>query len=327
MDMNEVSLPKPQSLQYPPCLYYGDNVLGRKIYREVHHKNKFFVLFVLGEAGVGKSSTAIFLAYALDRTPHSEPRFSLDQVCFTAKEFTQKINLYRRPKGRVIVWDEAATIESADARSALTYTNKIISSYFQTIRTFNQIIIVTFPHIDMIDKHVRFMSNAVLVIQDHDKKKAWGYVKFRYSKPELGWLNLVYPRDRSGDSIYDSFEIPMPPKDSPAYQLWKDYTRYQLKRKDLFARKWDLAESEDPLKTKGKAELLNKAFKYVVEHPEFFWNFSRDKPDLTALQSEEVPEIGLLPERIARMISSRWQKRIKLGLLKKPKLSGESRNE
>jgi adenylate kinase family enzyme len=110
-----------------------------------HNKNALICVF--GETGSGKSYLSLSLAEQLD------PKFSIERVCFSYKEFMELVQVGRFEKGSVIVIDEAGAL--LFSRNFNTIINKTIAIILQTFRQDNLIVFFNVPSVKFVDKVAR----------------------------------------------------------------------------------------------------------------------------------------------------------------------------
>lgn len=165
--------------------------LVKPVYSRTHFQNKMFSACFIGEPGSGKSFSAIFLSWLLDRGVNGKPRFSIDRVCFSAGQFAEAL-AKDWPKGTAIIMDDAGL--NLYSREAMNRTVRQIAKVFQSCRYKNLIIFLTLPALSMLDKTVRTLLNAyvqpVEIIADVEKVRA----KFHFieTNPKTG--KTYYPR-------------------------------------------------------------------------------------------------------------------------------------
>jgi nucleoside-triphosphatase THEP1 len=111
----------------------------------IAHNNA--LICVQGETGSGKSYLSLSLAEQLD------PKFSIERVCFSYKEFMELVQVGRFEKGSVIVIDEAGAL--LFSRNFNTIINKTIAIILQTFRQDNLIVFFNVPSIKFVDKVAR----------------------------------------------------------------------------------------------------------------------------------------------------------------------------
>ena len=141
-----------------------DPVLIGYVKDRVQNQNKNFLMLFVGATGSGKSYAALRLAEMLD------PDFTIERVCFKAKDFMNCINqLVERSekgeiiKGKVVVWDEFGV--EHNAREFMTISNRVINYFFQTSRHLNLIVIMTVPLLSFIDSATRKLAHGIAEMQ------------------------------------------------------------------------------------------------------------------------------------------------------------------
>ena len=278
------------------------------MWNRVHRHNNNVIVYVLGQPGSGKSYAALKMAYDLDRGKEGTHRFDIDHVAFTAYDFIQKIQNYKK-NGSVIIWDEAGVLEGANARKHWSEANQTISSIFQIMRKNNQIIFITLPVLKFLDSQARIVGHAILSMTGHSKDFSKGKFKFMNLYPENDSKNItyVYPRERGGNAIFNEIRFPLPPK-----ELCDAYEEKQTRIKDGWQRQWlkDLSASN---KTKPKAVPLNEVLDYLKKNPARFWNEEDCLPDKIMLQTEIIPIMHrILTRNESYTIYNRWKKDIEL---------------
>lgn len=149
-------------MNHPHNMLFYDYVYSRI------EKNQNFLGIAVGGTGSGKSYTMMRIAQKLD------PSFTADRVCFTPKEFMEKIQ-EELPSGSVIMYDEAGV--GVDARSWQSISNKMINYVLQTFRYRNLIVLFTVPKFDFIDKNCRALFHVLFKTQSIRKASKLAVVK------------------------------------------------------------------------------------------------------------------------------------------------------
>lgn len=128
--------------------------------------NKNFISCITGQTGSGKSFTALREGEVLD------PNFTIDNVCFTPKEFMNLVNGKTKSlkKGSIIIYDEVqVSMSHLDYQSL---QSKLINYVLQTFRHRNFILFMTSPHFKFINASARklFHSRMETVSIDYKNK-------------------------------------------------------------------------------------------------------------------------------------------------------------
>lgn len=180
-------------------------------FRRLHYEDKNLLMLVIGETGVGKSCSAISLAYSLDVTPLGKGFFKRNfivkpdnegnptpqtRIIFSAVDL---IRLVRSglPKGSVIIWDEAGI--GNDNTDWYEKKSKLVKHVLQSFRAQNLCLILTVPDEQSIALYTRRLVHCVLNVKDRDEKFA--YV-------DIQWLD----RNRRLDKVYrktQAFDNPL----------------------------------------------------------------------------------------------------------------------
>lgn len=179
--------------------------LWKKKYRDMHDKDQQCSIVFCGEPGSGKTSCALTIAFILDRGTNNVPRFSVDRIAFSSKEF---FNLIKQdfPKGSAIILDDAGLF--ALSGDALTKEVKEISKIFQSMRHKNYLIIVTLPVLTMLAKGLRQITQNYGEVVSIDRENEQNIVKFQ----------LLQTNSRTGD-IYGKSYIKIVKKIHPIYGI------------------------------------------------------------------------------------------------------------
>lgn len=140
-----------------------------KIWYKLNRKNEDFLGVVVGEKGAGKSWGSLRLSELVD------PNFSMDNVCFSAKEMVELLKESRKPpvgkplgKGSMVVLDEAGISDTARARNWWSQTNEKIDTIFKLVRYLNIGFLLTTPVGRDIDTNVRNNAHMKLVAKKND---------------------------------------------------------------------------------------------------------------------------------------------------------------
>ncbi len=243
----------PEKIKDYPILSY--------MWQLVHRYNSNFILLIVGLPGKGKSYAALTLLNALMINHEGKKIVNkknfLNHLGFTFEEFSNKVEKNNR-KGSIIIWEEAATIDGANARRFYDEVSIYMSSLFQTMRYKNQIAILTLPSGHYLDKQLRQICHATLNMEGHDDIKSWGKFKLHSFNPELNKLYSKYPRfydsNHNLNKITKVF-FPKPPKwmldiYEEKQQAWKN--ELQKKVNKYIAKK----KLEEGLKDKSKLRVM-----------------------------------------------------------------------
>lgn len=140
--------------------------LEEYILKRLYDQNKNFITAITGPTGSGKSYSALRLAERIDAD------FSIDNVVFNAQDLLLRIKQGKEQgeleQGSVLVFDEAGV--EANSRDWQSKTNKALNYLFQTMRSYNFMVILTLPHIGGLDKQIRQLLHAFMPTQGIDYK-------------------------------------------------------------------------------------------------------------------------------------------------------------
>jgi len=206
-------------------------------------------MVVVGYPGVGKSSTALTLAHAVDET------FTVDRVAF---KFTDFFELARSvDKMQAIVMDEAGL--EIHARTWQSATNIIFSKLTQVYRFLNIFVVFTVPDITYIDAHARNEMKSILELTYKDVMREvvgghWWVVKRSraFGTTQLEKLKIF---DDDKEIVVDPVEFQKPPKD-----LWRAYTKKveKFKRNVLDELYDELQKLEDEILSKIDGRVVKR---------------------------------------------------------------------
>jgi len=167
-----------------------DNYIYQKILDRIHKNQKNYIAIITGETGSGKSWAAIRMAEQLD------PSFNQNRIVFPPLQnlldkMQEKKQAGEMKRGMFWVLDEGGV--AAAAREWYSDANIYFSYILQSFRKLNQGLIITLPHLNLLDSQARQFRNAFI------EMKRKGVIKY-YRSEQKG-----KPRNKSGDIIYDKF--------------------------------------------------------------------------------------------------------------------------
>jgi hypothetical protein len=131
------------------------------------------VYIVDGRERSGKS------VFAIQQAAYLDPKFSVDQICFTPEDFVEKIRTCE--KGRVIVFDEAFRgLSSAASRSKV---NQKIKQAMMEMGQKNLIIFIVLPSFFLLDIYAAMLrSNSLFHVYRNKKGKRGFFKAYNYKK-------------------------------------------------------------------------------------------------------------------------------------------------
>lgn len=152
----------------------------RHIYRRIHEYNFNFLGMVTGKHRVGKSTTAISMANALDKTFDKELE---ERVVYFPNDFMRALqNIKKRNiRGGAIVWDEAGV--GIPAREWYDIANKSITMTLQVFGRYLPIVFFVTPDVTYIDSQARKLFHGFYEM--NRKKNDYAIVRpfdVRYNK-------------------------------------------------------------------------------------------------------------------------------------------------
>jgi hypothetical protein len=117
----------------------------------MHNRKQQYNAIFTGQCGTGKSYATLYIGKLLDRSTKDDSRFSIENVAFSAEEFTRITNK-NHPVGTAVIIDDAAF--SAYSKDAMTKEVKNVSKIFISQRHLRRCILLSVPSMDMITKNV-----------------------------------------------------------------------------------------------------------------------------------------------------------------------------
>jgi len=231
--------------------------LIQEIRERVFKKNRNALLCFVGQTGSGKSWSALHFAELLD------PTFSVDRVCFKAKEFMDLLDSGKLKRGNVIIFDEAAAL--MPSREFMSLTNRLLSYVLITFRHMNLIVIFIAPSIEMIDLNARKLFHYYFETKAINMTKELCYLKpmMIQENPRSGKLYFKYPRMRGGIKLI-SLRVHKPGADLiEAYEKKRKEYSKEL-REDIKTSITDLEQKKNkpkPLTDEECIEIIKKKLK------------------------------------------------------------------
>lgn len=213
---------------------------------------------ITGETGAGKSYTALRFAELLD------PRFSIDNVCFSAKEFLKKVQDIKY-NGQVLIFDDAGAMGIGN-RKWYTETNIMTNYVIQTFRYKHGIVFFCVPDFSLIDLGTRKMIQAMGIVSRRQKETN---IRIYQILADRKQGNLYYPYYRfnngSGVEILRETKVNLPSK-----ELIDQYEeKHKLEKGKLLDHAYRTLDAIDK-QAAGASLTLDDDIKYVREHAEEF---------------------------------------------------------
>jgi hypothetical protein len=239
-------------------------------FNDMHIRNQMFSLVICAGVGKGKSWASLWIANHLDRNMYGEPRFNVDRVCFSAREFASLVS-QQWPKGTAFIIDDAGL--TAYSGDAVTREVKELSKIFMSIRSKNYCIIWNIPNFEMLASNVqaivqnygemigliREKKETIMKFQEMQcspkVKKIYFHsptVKRKYTNPTTG-LEIT-------ETVKDPFvHIPLPPKEL--------IEAYEIKKHDSMQKFYAGSIDRMDGNQKKKKELdFKQIYDYVIMH-------------------------------------------------------------
>lgn len=243
--------------------------------RERFQKNKNWLCLIVGETGSGKSWSAIKIAETLD------PNFSVKNVCFTPKEFLERIESGELKRGSFLIYDEAGI--TFGARDFYKDVNKALSYVLQGFRAFNIGTIFTTPNLSFVDVHARKLIHTVIetISINHNEKYCivkWKnlehnplYDKTYYKFPRTVINGKVITVNRM--NIYKASDKLIEAYERKKMKFLKDLTRQSLEDIKRQEKKKKYRTDEDIIRNGNKEKINWKNTRKVCAK----FNIARDR--------------------------------------------------
>jgi len=242
--------------------------------RKNSNRDLKIVVCANAETGVGKTSLAVYLAYALDTTPGG---FDVsEQATLDTAEYR---NAYDElEKGSALILDEA---EQLDARRAMSDENVDTAFAWQTQRIREITTILTLPTWGDLEKRMREMTDIRIEILRRG-------------------MALVHIRDRDRYEQADVFWRPVQVLEWPNMDGVKGYERL-AEMKEEFLEGVDgrelLDAEEAQERIKEETEDLRQENKKMKAKALYF------DPDRDMTQADVAEELGLSQQHVSRLLS------------------------
>jgi hypothetical protein len=221
------------------------------------NKNKNFIAVFLGATGSGKTYAG--LDFAIGVAKKCDTPFTIkDNVAFTFVEMLKKMELPQNQKaGSVFLLEEVGSVGSgASSNQWQSKANAFFSSFVQTSRHRNQILLMTTPNFSLLMKQGRELIHCQIIMEEVNKKNktSIGRVKMVQVNPSDGKIYLKYLRTISEDGAVERNEsslFHLPPE-----EILTEYEEAKLKfttalNKMIMAK---LTEQEKPKKNRGSID-------------------------------------------------------------------------
>lgn len=165
--------------------------------RRVTKQNKNVIGCFLGATGSGKTYACLDFGYKLAETLGTP--FSIDgNVAFTFSELLKKMEAVEdNLPGHVFIFEEVGAAGSgASSNEWQSKANVFFSSFLQTARHRNQILLFTTPNFSLLSKQARQLVHFIAEmgnINQHDKKSS-AKIKITQTNPVSGKTYMKYIR-------------------------------------------------------------------------------------------------------------------------------------
>lgn len=233
----------------------------RYVYNRTHFQKKNFLMAVTGETGAGKSYTTLRMGELLD------PRFTIDNVCFSAKEFLRKVQDIKF-NGQVLIFDDAGAMGIGNRRW-YTETNIMTNYVIQTFRYKHGIVFFCVPDFSLIDIGTRKMIQAIGIVTRRGRTAAKLRVYQIIADRKKGDLYYPYYRFNNGSGIEIFRESPV---GLPSKELVKQYEeKHKIEKEKLLKQAFQTLDAIDK-QAIGDTVSFEDDVKYIKEYPDKFEN-------------------------------------------------------
>lgn len=188
----------------------GNVILRRKVWDRLHREDKNFMGIVCGDTGSGKSEFGLRFCELID------PDFNEDKIAFTIQEFLRLVN-EDHPPGSMILFDEVGV--ALDSSTHYDKDQIQLNHILETWREQNRGLVMTAPHIRLVQKKSRGLLHAQMDMQAIDRERFIGHARYRniQQNTDTGDLYKKYPRLRDPETgklhIYDTLSLFKPTPD------------------------------------------------------------------------------------------------------------------
>lgn len=203
----------------------------RPNWQRMHRREQQFNGVITGQCGTGKSFASLCIANLLDRRSDNEPRFTVDRIAFSAKDFTRLAN-QKMPIGSFIIIDDAAF--TAYSKDALTREVKQVAKIFISHRDKRRGVLLSIPSLDMLAKNIRQTLLYYIEMDgiDYDLNQSFAKLMRIQLNPRYGKIYLKrYTYTKKGYHIEHQVAMSaeyLRPKltfDLPSKELIRDYKK------------------------------------------------------------------------------------------------------
>lgn len=268
------------------------------IWRRAHMYNKSFICIVVGDSGDGKSWSVMKMAEIID------PKFTIDNVVFSAKEYMAALDRITR-KGTVIIWDEVGI--GANARKWDSLINIAVTEVIETQRFLVPIVFLTTPDPRMSDTNIRSMVNSFCEARRFGSRPAELYVYIVNRDRKRNKTYFVHPRvkirKRFPDGRTEKFRYrydKMIFRSLPSEKLREAYEIKQVKFKNELRRRnmktLLLAEKYEDTSTErvkvALTDVLSAPEEYMNIKKRLDWHIIKDVAGLSRDDAQTVKRIA-----------------------------------
>lgn len=254
------------------------------------------------KTGTGKSWAGLSICWAC--AEEDKQRFNINHVVFKVKDLIGLIH-QGVPKGSMFLFDEAGL--GIPAREFWSESNRLMSFLVQSFRLYNIGVVMTLPHLSMLDRHARLLlNNRITMLGRVHGKYGCAKIKFVDVK-ENGTVIFPYPVVSGGIKIEPNKErgekhniiIPKPPD-----FLIKDYEDLKKSMVDNL-----VADMDSKLSGTGHVAQTHGFIKNYVDGLNDVWKIKTDERRLCyvyehLISEGHVDKLGIKKKDVSDVLNS-----------------------
>jgi len=281
-----------------------NNFVYNRVWNNIHHKNLNSTFLFIGNVGSGKSWGGMRFCYDLDGS------FSADRVVYSVKDYLELLDTGNLKAGNAILFDEVAGSEQgADARSAMSRTNKVMNYIATTTRARKLILIYCAPFLAQIDSVLRKVGITGIAyfpgVIDRKAQMSKAHYYWAFSSAHTGKQYIPRPVvvEDGREIRYKAVWISKPPQ-----WLIDDYEKKKMSFLNEQIHKWKERMIAEDAPSKTAKVSLRALYKRAVKDIGEFYDYDKEKVLVSLLR---VKLNLTLPN--AKMLASALNHDIKAG--------------
>lgn len=235
-----------------------NNPLTIYIKKRCQTDNKNFIAVFIGATGSGKTYAALDFACSISEECGT-PFTIKDNVAFTFADALRKMELpQNQAPASVFLLEEVGSVGSGGSSSEwMSKANSFFSSFLQTSRHRNQILLFTTPNFSLLMKQGRELIHGQFVMESVNRQNKTSQARFYFAQtnPSTGKIYLKFMRLKSEEfrSRISRFMFHLPDKD-----MLIEYEAEKLKfTKALNKMIMDKLDGKEDIKKNGRKEAVS----------------------------------------------------------------------